>query len=117
MYERSAYRKYPTECLGSMFKRDRCPGRSSFRDGVQVEFTQKFMRAFMDGYREENQIAPEWLERIPLLLKLREMDLYIIIHAEKAQDLNQWCRDFMDGRRERIENDIPVIDFDFSEFA
>ena len=91
--------------------------RSSFRDDDQVEFTRRFMRAFMDGYRGENQIAPEWLERIPLLLKLREMDLYIIIHAEKAQNLNQWCRDFMDGRREKIENDIPVIDLDFSEFA
>ena len=91
--------------------------RSSFVNGDRKDFARRFMSAFMAGYSDENYLDPKWLEQIPTFLKLREMDLYIIIHAEAAFDEDQWCRNFMKGRREKIENDVPLIDLDFSRFA
>ncbi|UCE66354.1 MAG: phosphotransferase [Candidatus Zixiibacteriota bacterium] len=82
-----------------------------------IEYARYFFDLFLKGYRNENDIDPVWITRIPDFMKLREMDLYIVIHKENIADENDWCRRFMKGRRERIENDIPVIDMDFSEFC
>jgi hypothetical protein len=43
--------------------------------------------------------------------------LYIAIH--RSMDLNnldRWCAGFMKERKEKILNDIPYIDLDFSLF-
>jgi Ser/Thr protein kinase RdoA (MazF antagonist) len=81
-----------------------------------IPYARNFMVHFMAGYRREYQIDSSWLERIPDFLKLRELDLYIIIHRENAAAENDWCRRFMAGKRQMIENNVPVIDLDFSEF-
>jgi len=86
-------------------------------DPNDKSFACHFMSCFMAGYRQENNIETSCLEQIPDFLKLREMDLYIIIHAEEAFDLNEWCVRFMEQRRSRIENDVPIIDIDFSVFG
>jgi len=43
--------------------------------------------------------------------------LYSIIYAEEVFDLNEWYVRFMEGRQSRIENDVPIIDIDFSAFG
>lgn len=83
-------------------------------DSKDAVFARNFMSSFLDGYRRENKIEKFWLERIPLFLKVREMQLYIILLAENAGNLNDWCRRFMNGRRESIENESPIIDLDFT---
>ena len=79
-----------------------------------LEFARFFWSTFINGYSSENSLAPEWAERIQLFLKLRELDLYTIIHAESAFDLSPWIQRFMDGRQQAIEENTPVIDIDFS---
>jgi Ser/Thr protein kinase RdoA (MazF antagonist) len=86
-------------------------------DPNDTSFARHFMDRFMSGYSLENSIDKSSMARIPECMKLREMDLYIIIHAEDAADLDGWCRRFMQDRRQRIENDIPVIDLDFSQWG
>jgi amicoumacin kinase len=85
-------------------------------DSTAVE---KFCRAFMAGYRRENQLDPKWLESIPYFLKLREIDLYALIHRsfdmENLDD--EWCLNYMNGRKEKIENEVPFIDFDWESLA
>jgi Ser/Thr protein kinase RdoA (MazF antagonist) len=81
-----------------------------------IEFARWFFQNLLDGYSKENTIGKEWIRRIPDFLKLREIDLYSVIYAENAADENEWCRRFFENRQYRIENDIPVIDMDFSEF-
>lgn len=74
------------------------------------EFGRQFLDEFLSGYRLENPVENSWLAQIPHFLKLREMDLYIAIH--RSMDLNNldpWCADFMRGRKENIENDIPYF--------
>jgi len=48
-------------------------------------------------------------------LKLREIDLYAVIHRSFDVDNidHPWVEMFMKDRKGRIENDVPFIEFDF----
>jgi Ser/Thr protein kinase RdoA (MazF antagonist) len=80
-------------------------------------FTQAFMRHFIDGYTQENAFNPAWLALIPDFMKMREIDLYAVIHRSfDVENLDDpWCARFMDGRKRRIEGEVPVIEMDFEE--
>jgi Ser/Thr protein kinase RdoA (MazF antagonist) len=82
-------------------------------------FTREFMTCFLQGYRQENRLDPAWLSEIPHFLKLREIDLYAIIHRSFDVDNldDPWCRRFMEGRKERIENDVPYLDYPFESLT
>lgn len=85
--------------------------------GDDLKNAEQFFANFMAGYREENDLDDPWILEIPTFMKLREMDLYIAIH--RSMDLNnldRWCAGFMKGRKEKILNDIPYIDLNFSLF-
>jgi Ser/Thr protein kinase RdoA (MazF antagonist) len=77
--------------------------------------TREFMPHFLRGYRRENRLDPIWLKEMPHFLKLREIELYAVIHRSFDVDQidNAWCATFMQGRRERIEQDMPYVEFDF----
>lgn len=77
-----------------------------------------FLSAFWSGYTAENNLAPAWLDHIPLFLRLREIDLYMLIH--RSMDLNQldpWCASYMDGRREKIIKAVPYCALDYASIA
>jgi Ser/Thr protein kinase RdoA (MazF antagonist) len=82
-------------------------------------FAGEFLPRFLSGYRQENRLDAAWLAEIPHFLKLREIDLYAVIHRSfDVDDLDDpWCARYMDGRRARIENDVPTIDFPFESLA
>jgi len=74
-----------------------------------------FLKHFMSGYSEENQIDRLWFGQFHQFLKLREIGQYISIYRNCDMDnLNNWCRMFMQGRKEMIENDVPVVNLDFA---
>lgn len=81
----------------------------------EAAFTENFMKHFIRGYQSENTFNPEWLDLIPMFLKMRELDLVAIIH--RSFDLettdDDWILWYMDGRREKVENDVPYLDYDF----
>ena len=79
-------------------------------------FTQEFMTFFLEGYHQENQLGAEWLAEIPAFLKLREIDLYAVIHRSfDVENIDHpWVAMYMENRKERIENDVPFVEFDFS---
>lgn len=83
------------------------------------DFAEKFGTHFLRGYAQETRLDPAWLREIPYFLKLREIDLYAIIHRsfDVANLDDPWVANYMAGRRECIENDVPVIDFDFTSLA
>ena len=78
-------------------------------------FIREFMHHFLAGYREENELDAVWLQEIPNFLKLREIDLYAIIHRSfDVENIDHpWVAMFMEGRRQRIEEQVPVFAFDF----
>jgi len=87
---------------------------------VAVKDIEEFTNNFLEGYSTENQLDPIWLAEIPYFLKLREIDLYahIIFSYGGIENVNHpWCQDYLVGRREKIENDVPFIDFDWSTLS
>jgi Ser/Thr protein kinase RdoA (MazF antagonist) len=82
--------------------------------------TARFMPVFLSGYREENRLDPAWLAELPHFMKLREIDLFAAIHfsfADGDNPDNAWCARYMQGRRAKIEGDVPFIDFDWGSLA
>jgi len=81
----------------------------------RTAFSHNFMKHFLLGYQQENIIDPNWLKEIPYFLKLREIDLYAVIH--RSFDVNNlddpWSAGYMKDRKEMIEQEVPYIDFDF----
>ena len=84
-----------------------------------ASFAREFMPHFLQGYRRENKLDDAWLQELPHFLKLREVELYAIIH--RSFDVNNvddpWAARFMEGRKQRIETDMPFIDLDFRSFG
>lgn len=79
-------------------------------------FTRRFLPHFLRGYQRENSFPTEWFAQIPHFLKLRELELYALIH--RSHDVNNlthwWDIRYMAGRKARIENDVPFIESDFA---
>lgn len=82
-------------------------------------FIDQVMPHFLCGYSQETRLDPRWLREIPHFLKQREIDLYAAIHRSfDVENIdNPWVVRFMQGRRQRIESDVPVVDYDFSSLA
>lgn len=79
-------------------------------------FTRTFLTDFLHGYRQVYPFETHWLAEFPLFLKMREIELYAVIHRDfdvQAID-HPWIARYMQGRKERIEADVPTIDFDFA---
>jgi Ser/Thr protein kinase RdoA (MazF antagonist) len=79
-----------------------------------------FWPHFWAGYCEENTLDPVWLAEIPHFMKLREVDNYALLHRSygdlDAIDPNKdrWPAAFLRDRKRRIEENVPVVDFDFT---
>lgn len=87
--------------------------------GDERDFTGWFLPHFLEGYLSETSLAGRLLRDIPQFLKLREIDLYAVIHRSFDVDNldDPWCVRFMTDRRQRIEEGIPYLDFDFGSLA
>lgn len=84
-----------------------------------AERMEKFWPHFWAGYCAENSLDARWLAEIPHFLKLREIDLYALlirsyedIEAVDPKD-DPWSAAFLDGRKSRIEQDVPLVVFAF----
>jgi amicoumacin kinase len=79
------------------------------------QFAWRFLGSYLRGYRQEKDLPPFWISQIPHFLKLKELCVYatLIGHPEIDQP-NTWVGRFMNGRSERIANDIAYMDIDFS---
>jgi Ser/Thr protein kinase RdoA (MazF antagonist) len=87
-------------------------------DGPAI--TQAFLPHFLRGYRSENRLDPAWLDEIPHFLKLREIDLYAVLHRSFDDPENEgdtWIARNMRNSKHNIANDLPFIDFDFGSMA
>lgn len=103
-----------------------------------ASFTHEFLVHFLRGYRRAYSLSPAWLKEIPVFLKLRELELYAVVHRdfqidgvehwslEKFQQIpgfdanpgnNQWIANFMHNRKPRIDQGLPFIEYDFESLA
>jgi Ser/Thr protein kinase RdoA (MazF antagonist) len=81
--------------------------------------TQAFMSHFLRGYQQAYRLDQKWLRELPVFLKMAEIFMYAVIHRD--YDLNrisdQWANRFMLGRKQKIEHDVPYLDFDFETLS
>ena len=81
-------------------------------------FGRHFWPLFWRGYRQENNLDERWLAEIPHFMKLREIDLYAVILRDVPPteiEGHPWTAQFMHGRRQRIENDVPCLNISLTE--
>jgi Ser/Thr protein kinase RdoA (MazF antagonist) len=85
-------------------------------EAKRIAAARGFLEYFLEGYTAENMLDPAWLTRLPLFLKLREMINYIdgSVHWDMNR-LTSGQKVFIDNYRFNIENDVPLIDMDFSK--
>lgn len=78
------------------------------------ELATKFLTNLLKGYSSENSISSNLISQLPDFLKLLEIGIYILVYKDyNPKDRESWIGKFMDGRKNRIENDIPYIELDF----
>jgi len=76
---------------------------------------ESFLVHFWQGYQQENNLSPDWLQHIPLFLRLREIDLFMLIHRSMdISNLDPWCTSFMDQRRHKILSHAPFCNIDYT---
>lgn len=79
------------------------------------EFAKGFIKAFLEGYREENELPQECLETIPLFLKLRDVELYAVFCKKvPVEERNERLQHWIDEIKERIEKNEAIVDLDVS---
>lgn len=80
---------------------------------------REFLPPFLRGYRRENRLDPIWFKEIPYFLKLREIDLYAVIHRSWGPGPYEdaWTRGYMVGRKARLDAGLPFVDFDFKSMG
>jgi len=76
-----------------------------------------FLRNFLTGYLTENQLSMFWLEQLPLFLKLLEINIYDLVAKSSPDDAGEWGKKFMPGRKERLKNDTPYTNLNYSALA
>jgi Ser/Thr protein kinase RdoA (MazF antagonist) len=82
-------------------------------------FIPKFLSGFLPGYFSHFSLDSAWFKEIPHFMKLREIDLYAVIHRsfDVANLQDPWCRWYMNGRKEKLEAKLPYLDFDFQSLG
>ncbi|WP_416655759.1 phosphotransferase enzyme family protein [Bacillus amyloliquefaciens] len=81
-------------------------------------FTEEFMTHFMKGYKEENDLDPAWLEKIPDFLRLRHMLIYGLLHqAFDLDSLGDEELEMLKGFRRDIENETPITEYNFTSLV
>jgi Ser/Thr protein kinase RdoA (MazF antagonist) len=92
-------------------------GRAMFRPlDERKEFMARYMEHVMAGYTRENTLSDAWLARLPLFLRLIQMQE--LMHY--AQYLDEPDEEIQAGLRYKIrciENDIPYLGFFDSVFS
>jgi amicoumacin kinase len=81
------------------------------------EFGEFIFKNFMKGYIQKNRLDPYWLELMPDFLKLREIVLYAVVYMgfDVKNLTDPWCKWYLDGRKEKIEMNIPYLDLNYKK--
>jgi Ser/Thr protein kinase RdoA (MazF antagonist) len=84
-------------------------------DAESTKFANQFLSNYLSGYRQEKDITQFWLSQVPKFLKLKELCIYadLLGHPDVSQT-GSWVGRFMRNRAERIANDIPYVQLDFT---
>jgi Ser/Thr protein kinase RdoA (MazF antagonist) len=81
------------------------------------EFGRNFLHNFLTGYLTENHLSIFWLEQLPRFLKLLEINIYDMVATSYPDNADEWVMKFMPDRKERLDNDSPYMNLNYSALA
>lgn len=85
------------------------------KDTNMAEFTRFFLTHFWKGYEGEYKLDDWWKETYHDFLKLREMVTYVWLNKKlDMNNLNERQQAVVNRFRHNIENEVPLIDTDFT---
>jgi Ser/Thr protein kinase RdoA (MazF antagonist) len=80
-------------------------------------FLEQFLSSFLDAYQVEYSLKALDFSLIPDFLKLRHLIVYIgFLQTVEGQQLNEGEQAHLHHLRNVIEQDVPIIPFDFAAF-
>ena len=86
-------------------------GRTMFSPLAERKtFMDDYFAHIIAGYNRWNTLSPEWIERLPLFLKLIEMEEFLH-YVRHIDDLDEGVRARMNYKIVCIENNIPYLGF------
>ena len=84
----------------------------------RISFARCFMQNFMHGYSKEESIEACWMRQLPSFLRLRMVSKYVLHYQEWTSNNMLEKRKFAFTEwKYKIDNDIPYINIDFSDFS
>ncbi len=75
-----------------------------------IDFVHNFLEHFLKGYRQHSEIRNEELLSLSLFLKRKEISFFLILSSLPENELYDYEKKFMNGRKEKIEADVPFIE-------
>jgi Ser/Thr protein kinase RdoA (MazF antagonist) len=78
-----------------------------------ADFARRLLESYLSGYLRENHLDVVWISRLPLFLKLLEVEIFAMLAPYVPEQADTWGDRFLAGRVKRIEQDIPYVDVDF----
>jgi Ser/Thr protein kinase RdoA (MazF antagonist) len=86
-------------------------GMGTLSDREIEDKTIQFLLPFMKGYEKENKLDRTWFEKLNDFFMLRQVILYMVIHAAGEEMLEgPWGKRFIDKYGPRIKNNTPFFD-------
>ncbi|TYS15416.1 phosphotransferase [Rossellomorea vietnamensis] len=77
-------------------------------------FGEEFLKSFLSGYFEENTLDEEWIKRIPLFLRLRDIVLYTVFHKKfDMSSLSEREAGVVAGIKKRLVNNELIVELDY----
>lgn len=79
-------------------------------DEQRDQSAKRFIQLLMKGYEQIRPLTEEETKLIPLFLKLREIDLYLLLKRSYGEGpYDAWSASYLQNRKERIEQNIPFF--------
>lgn len=86
-------------------------GRTMFRPlAERVAFMDHYFAQVLEGYHQYNALSDEWLARVPLFLKVVEME-EVLHYIPRIDDLEEDVRARLDFKIACVERDLPYLGF------
>ncbi len=80
----------------------------------EAAFAERFLVNYLRGYQAEWPLDAAWVERLPLLLKLVEIGVYLQVYRwYDPATSDGWVGRFMAGRQARLAQQRPYVDLAF----
>lgn len=86
-------------------------GRAMFRGlNERKSFMEYYMEQVMEGYNRQNSLSDEWLERLPLFIKLIQIEEFLH-YSQYLNEPDDELQGELNYKIKCIENEIPYMGF------